>query len=193
MQLYRVVLSWHGSPVVGNAVTVLHFDGSNQSAPPVAAILSAFQTNAQIFTNQTSVTVPVSGDTIEDTTGALVGTWSATGGGTMTGSNTGIVAAGVGACITWKTGGIVTGKKGPRRLRGRTFIVPLAAACYDSDGTIASGALANLVQLADGIMGAGPLAVWHRPTTVGGTNGTSYGVLSNNVRDKVAVLTSRRD
>lgn len=193
MQLHRVVLSWSGPNVVGQAVTVLHFAGDAQPAPPVAAIKAALTSGATIFSNQTGITVPGSGDTIEDTTGALVGTWTASGGGLVAGGVNSNVAAGVGACIGWTTGGIVTGTKGPRRLRGRTFLVPLGVICYDATGTLTPEALVQIENIASGLQGAGPLAVWHRPTTAGGTNGNSYGVISHKVRDKVAVLRSRRD
>lgn len=172
---------------------MLHYDGSNQSAPPVGALLSAFSSGRSVFPSNVSITFPGSGDTIDDTTGDLTGVWSSPDGGTITGTGAGTAAAGVGACITWTTGGIVPGKKGPRKLRGRTFLVPLFGNCFDSDGTIEPTTLANLRSLADGIMASGPLAVWHRPTSATATDGTSYGVLSNNVRDKVAFLSSRRD
>lgn len=193
MQLYRVVLSWAGSAIKGTAVTVLHFDGSNQSAPPVAAIKSAFDTVASILPTGVTVVTPNSGDAIEDTTGALTGVWNGIGGGTSSGSGPGNCAAGVGACVTWTTGGIVNGTKGPRKLRGRTFVVPLHNACYDTDGTLYSTAFSTMQSFATQLQAAGPLAVWHRPASLAAANGTSYGVLSHSVRDKVAYLKSRRD
>ena len=98
-------------------------------------------------------------------------------------------AAGVGACVSWLTGGIVGG----RRLRGRTFLVPLHNSTYDTDGTFTSGVLTALTAFQTAMRAAGPLAVWHRPTTPGGTDGTSYGVIGARVRDRVAFLSSRRD
>lgn len=159
----------------------------------MAAIKTAFDTNKGLFSGNVTISFPVTGDIIDDTTGALTGVWSASVGGTVTGNNAGNPLAGVGACIGWSTGGIVVGKKGPRKLRGRTFIVPLSSACADSDGTLTTTALGQLDSLAAGIQGAGPLAVWHRPTTAGGSDGNSYGVIAHKVRDKVAFLSSRRD
>jgi hypothetical protein len=191
--LYRVVLAWSGAPVVGSAVTVLHFDGSNQSAPPVAGILTAMQNLIPALANNVTVTLPGSGDKIDDRTGALTGVWAGSGAGSITGAGGSASAAGVGACIGWTTGGIVNGSKGPRKLRGRTFIVPLHNACYEANGTLVQGTINNLTAFASGLMAAGPLAIWHRPTTPGGVDGNSYAVLSSKVRDKVAYLSSRRD
>lgn len=193
MHLFRVVVAWSGNGVIGNAVNVLHFDGSNQTAPPVAAIKTAYNNVAARLAPGVTITVPSSGDIIEDTDGSLQGTWSGTGGSVTGGSAGTASAAGVGACVSWYTGGIVQGKRGPRRLRGRTFLVPLSNASYESNGTLESTTLSSLKAFADGLMGAGGLAVWHRPNKTLVLPGNSYAVLSNNVRDKVAILTSRRD
>jgi hypothetical protein len=191
--LNRVLIGWSGGSVVGTAVSVLHFSASDNSAPPVAAIKSAFLAAKDLFPNNVTITVPGSGDVIDDTTGALIGVWTATGGGGVIGGSTAGSAAGVGACIGWTTGGIVTGLHGPRKLRGRTFLVPLATNDYDQDGTLTNIALTMAQTLANSLQASGPLAVWHRPSTKGGSDGNSYGVISAKVRDKVAFLSSRRD
>lgn len=187
--LQRLVLSWAGPPIVGSAVTVLHWSGSEGGTPPVADVYAALQAAAVIFPTNVTITVPNSGDVIDDTTGTLTGVWAGSGGGIVTGGTNGKVAAGVGACIGWTTGGIVNGRK----LRGRTFLVPLVTSGYDTDGTIEPATLSACQTLANALLAAGPLGIWHRPTTVGGTDGTSYGVVSSKVRDKVAFLSSRRD
>lgn len=192
--LNRLVIAWAGGPVVGAAVTVLHFSASDNSAPPVGAVKAAFAAAASSFPAQVTWTFPNSGDVIDDTTGNLVGAWSTTGGGSVTGSLNGNTAAGVGACIGWTTGGIVTGAAGkPHRLRGRTFLVPLSVGEYDVSGALNSTSLTRLGTLANAIQASGPLAIWHRPTTKGGSDGNSYGVISNRIRPKVAYLSSRRD
>lgn len=192
--LHRVIVSYSGGNVVGTAVNVLHFSASDNAAPPLAAIRAAFNAAAGIFTNSTTIDFPSSGDTIDDTTGHLIGVWSVTPQpASVVGSQPGASAAGVGACIGWTTGGIVNGSKGPRKLRGRTFLVPLSSGAYDVNGHLTSFAITTAQTLADSIMGAGPLAVWHRPTTKGGSDGNSYGVGAARVRNKVAYLSSRRD
>jgi hypothetical protein len=187
MQLNRLILTWQGPSIVGSAVTVLHFAG-DAGAVPVAAVKTAVDKLIPALPTTVTVTTPATGETIEDTTGTLTGVWSGSGGGNTVGAGGTNAAAGVGACIGWSTGGIVNG----RRLRGRTFVVPLHVGCYDTDGTLVPGTLINLNDFASGLIAAGPLAVWHRPTTKGGSDGNSYGVTSARVRDKVAVLRSRR-
>jgi len=191
--LHRVVIEWAGAGVVGRAVNVLHYSASDNTAPPVAAIKSAFSAAANMLPQGLVLTFPGSGDTIDDTTGHLVGVWSSSGGGTIPGGGIPAAVGGVGAVLGWTTGGIVNGAKGPRKLRGRTFIAPLDGAAWDADGTLKTNYVTNLTTLGSALMAAGPLAVWHRPTTVGGSDGNSYGVISCKVRDKAAYLSSRRD
>jgi hypothetical protein len=189
MQLHRVVVEWSGPSVTGRAVNVLHYAGSEEAAPDVAAIRSAYVSLVSHLPNQVKIQVPSSGETIEDTTGELLSVWSGASTTVVTGGTVNEAAAGVGACVGWTTGGVIDG----RRLRGRTFVVPLHGQAYDNSGTLSVAALAGVQTFAAGLMGAGPLAVWHRPTTVGGSDGNSYGVIANQVRDKVAYLSSRRD
>ena len=189
MQLNRLVLTWSGPQVVGGGVTVMHFEGAEGAVPDCAAIKAAWEAMATSIPSGVTITVPNSGDVIEDTTGLLVDVWTGTGGGTVAGSGPSNSFSGVGACISWLTGGIVNGK----RLRGRTFVVPLCAGVADLDGTITASTMTQLGTLANALQASGGLAVWHRPTTAGGSDGTSYGVLSNRVRDKAAFLSSRRD
>lgn len=193
MKLHRLVLEWGGTAVTGRAVTVLHYDGTEDAAPPVAAVKTVFSDHAALFPSGTTIDVPTIGDSIEDTTGDLDGVWSTTGGGTVTGTTVGTTVLGVGACLGWSTGGIVPGTKGPRKLRGRTFLVPLAANVWEANGTFSSSVLAQLQDFADDLIATGGLAVWHRPQNVAGTDGNSYAVLTAKVRDKPAMLTTRRD
>lgn len=190
--LHRMIIPWTGAGVVGLSATVLHWDGSDNAAPPVAAVQSAFSGVAGLIPIGTHLTIPTTGDSIDDTTGALTGVWSGTGGGDVAGAGPANFAAGVGACVGWSTGGIVTGTRGPRKLRGRTFIVPLHNSCYDVDGTFTGAALTQLRNFANALQAAGPLAIWHRPTSLAAANGNSYGVIANKVNDKVAYLSSRR-
>ena len=189
MQLNRVVLQWSGPQVVGSAVTVLHYAGDVGGPPSSAAIGGAFGPFMGNFPTGLQLIIPGNGDVIEDTTGDLVDSWSTGADTTTTGGGVATAAAGVGACVTWNTGGIVNA----RRLRGRTFLVPLTSAAYDSTGTLSATAYSALQAFGTALMATGPLAVWHRPTTAGGSDGTSYGVVSYRARDKVAYLSSRRD
>jgi hypothetical protein len=101
-------------------------------------------------------------------------------------------SAASGGVVTWRTAGVRNG----RRVRGRTFLVPLASAAYQSDGTIASAVLTSLntnfaTFLSD--TNSAVLGVYARPTFKGATDGAWFTVTGFNVPDKVAVLRSRRD
>ena len=188
MQLNRVVVQWDGPAVVGAAVNVLHFAG-DVGPPDPSAIKAAYDNLSTILPGTSTIVTPSSGDVIEDTTGELLDVWSAPGGGTTVGGAGGTVAGGVGACVTWLTGGIING----RRLRGRTFLVPLSSTAYEGDGTLTTTAQTALQGFAEDLIASGPLAVWHRPTGPSVSDGNSYGVIAYRLRDKVAFLSSRRD
>lgn len=95
-----------------------------------------------------------------------------------------------GAVVTWRTNDLRNG----RRIRGRTFIVPLATQSFESDGTLESDSLTALRAFADTLMGSsldGDFGVWSRPGAGGG--GVFASVVGYSVPDMVAVLRSRRD
>lgn len=127
---------------------------------------------------------------ISDTDGTLSNIWGVTPSTQSNFASAGAYAGGSGAVVTWNT----SATRGQTRLRGRTFIVPLGGAAYQSDGTLSATALtainlhaANLATDADS-----DLRVWGRPSTVLGA-GVSSSVVSRTVRDHVAQLRSRRD
>lgn len=96
----------------------------------------------------------------------------------------------VGAVITWRTDDLRNG----RRIRGRTFLVPLATTAFESDGTLTSGARDRVDDFAVAVRGgpgAGDLGVWSRP--VNGSGGVFASVTAHSVPDMAAVLRSRRD
>lgn len=183
----RIVVEWDGPSVQGLAVTVLHFPDT--VSDPSLVVSAFFQEIRLMLTSDHTITVPGSGDVIDEATGDLTGVWTGAGFVVMTG-NLGPqpTAAGVGACITWLTSGIVSS----RRVRGRTFIVPIPVANYDPDGTLTSGALTRLDTAAAILQPS--LAVWHRPTAAGGgSDGSEHPAVDYRIRDKVAFLSSRRD
>lgn len=115
---------------------------------------------------------------------------------------TGSMAAPVGATAQWTTASYLYG----RRVKGRTYLVPLAASAFESNGTLISGALSTLNTAAAALVAGGSnLVVYTRkrdakpanPTTgapaVTARAGGSSLVVSGAVRDIAAVLRSRRD
>ena len=146
-------------------------------------------------------TVESIGDIIEDTTGAIVGTWNQPLVPTIAGVAVGAYAAPTGAAQTWLTDGIVAGK----RVRGRTFLVPLASGTFQTDGTLdnptaASIALAGVAlvtsQSASFVVWSRPFkgspAVLTRPARPARL-GSHHLITGTRVTDKAAVLRSRRD
>jgi len=100
-------------------------------------------------------------------------------------------SASTGAVVTWRTAGVRNG----RRVRGRTFIVPLAGGAYGQDGTLGAGdqqeTVAAATTLAAPVSGL-VLGVWSRPSAPGANDGAFHPVTSATVPDMAAVLRSRR-
>jgi hypothetical protein len=142
-----------------------------------------------LFPSNVTVQVPQSGDLINSTTGGLAGTWTSAFNASVTGTAAGVYAAPAGAVVRWLTDGIVAG----RRLRGRTFLVPLAATAYQTDGSLLGTTVTNIQAAAQALVTAetANLGVWHRP--VGGAGGSWSPVVSADVPDRAAILRSRRD
>lgn len=184
----RMRVTWSGSPVIGPGLSTFYFASSatTQSAS-VKAFFTAIKAN---FSNTISWDIPNTGDLLDETTGTLTGVWTSSGGGTVTASATpGPTAGGAGYRVRWVTSGIVFG----RRVIGTTFLVPLAGAAYDNDGTPNATVLSNTSTAAAALIAAEPtMRIWSRPNTPGGSNGTSSPVISAFCPDLASSLRSRR-
>lgn len=144
---------------------------------------------AAIMSGYVTVTIPNNGEAFDEATGALTGTWTDGTAGTVTGGGSGAYAGGVGACCAWTTSGI----HNARKVRGRTFIVPLAANTYDSDGSLAAGTISTLETAANTFLSAAAskALIWARPSTDVPV-GDAYPIVAANVADHVSWLRSRR-
>ena len=84
---------------------------------------------------------------------------------------------------------------GGRRVRGRTFVSPLADAAVTTDGVLGGSAQSELEALGASMLAAltagDTWVVWHRPK--GASPGYAAPITSTSVPFKLAVLTSRRD
>lgn len=128
-------------------------------------------------------------DNIEVTDGTLQSSVPVTPPAAITGTSAGVYPAPSGLCITWLTGLVHQG----RRVRGRTFFVPLANTAYDTSGTLATSFLTSVRTAASAyIAGAVNPCVWARPDP-GTTNGAAFAIAAGTCLDKAAILTSRRD
>lgn len=159
----------------------------------VAALVTFFSSVKNLHPGGVSWTVPGTGDLINEANGDLVGTWTQAGSGTQTSTSAvAAYAAGVGACIQWQTSGIVH----KRRVRGKTFLVPLLAANYENNGTILAAAVTTMQNAANALVAASNLQIWSRPFDGTPTNparsGAGYEVTAGVVLDRVARLRSRQ-
>lgn len=184
---------WAGSP----ATTT--FYGSTGTGTAQALANECFGLLNNIFAPTASATNLPNGlriaedpfvDELDEATGDQVGRLAVTSNPDIQGVGVNNWAAPAGACITWSTNNFIAG----RRVRGRTFLVPLAAAVYQTDGTLnptfLSGVAAAITTFINGL--SEPV-VWHRPTTPGGSDGSKNPIITGLMKDHVAILTSRRD
>jgi len=182
--LWRVPVVWDGLTGLPG-VSVFHGAAGGSA---VADIKTFFNDIKALFPAGLTWQIPTEGDVIDDATGTLTGGWSDVAGGTVSSTGSGIWASGTGMYVTWGTGTIVNG----RRLKGRTFLCPLFGSAFQTDGTIVN-AYVSTVQTAANLLVAGlDLKIWHRPSTPGGSDGSSATVTSAQAQDKVTSLRSRR-
>lgn len=183
----RVRALWSGF-VGAPGYTTLYFDASS-TPPPTAAMRSWFQGMNSVLPSVVTIQVPGTGDLLESSTGVIIGTWTTAVPAAVTGVGAGVYAAPSGLITNFATGSVIAG----RRLRGRSFIVPINGTMYDSNGTLSAPALAAMSATNGTFLTAvaSSLIVWHRP--VGGAGGDFGAVTAITTPDKTCVLRSRRD
>lgn len=143
-----------------------------------------------ILPSGVKIVLETEADVLNSDTGETIGSievdaYSATGSGTAGG-----YSAASGAVVNWRTNDFRFG----RRIRGRSFIVPLAGSAYEADGTLTSSAITSLRGFGDQIVSGGSdpqFGVWSRPRN--GTGGVFATATSATVPDMAAVLRSRRN
>jgi hypothetical protein len=138
-----------------------------------------------------SYTINPTVEVIEDTNGNLQRFMTVAPDTSRVGAGTGNYAAPTGAVVNWYTNVV----RGTRRLKGKSFIVPLVSTAYETNGTLSTAFLTAIRTAANTLVTAvapGRLGVWGRPTTSGGTDGIWGFVETSSVPDMAAILTSRR-
>src|SRR5262245_29880999 len=113
--LYRTQAVWQGW---GGAPGYTNIYSTTAANP--AALSSFFDSIKVYIPNSVSVSFSGSGIKINDATGALTGTWSATAGTSRGGTGVGGFTSVSGAMVKWVTNTIVRDKI----VLGRTFLVP---------------------------------------------------------------------
>jgi len=182
--LYRVRSIWSGFPGGPGVSTMFFLD----MATAIDAVHTFWAALAPRLPEDVHIQVQNFGDVISDTTGELVDSWTADTVAVVVGSNTDGYAAPAGACVNWHTDTVVNGK----RLRGRTFLVPIGPNAFQTDGSLGPTPIANIQSYADALVASesSSFVVWHRGS---GTDGTFGLITAAQVPDKVVVLRSRRD
>lgn len=183
IERYRVGWTgFTGSP----GVSTFYFFGAVDPAGSLHAMFDAIKAR---FPNTVTWSFPAQGDTIDDSTGQLNGSFSSAGAASVTGTDAGVYSAPSGAVIRWSTGTIIGG----RRVSGHTFLVPLAGSAYQGDGTISTTPLGDIQTAVNTWLGttAGlAQVIFRRPGSTGGAGHVA--VTSAVVPDEAVVLRSRR-
>jgi hypothetical protein len=195
---FRVVLNWTGFNG-GPGFTNLYF----KTAGDTAVLLTDAQNAvtkvdawATALSNHLPAAVSVRVDPtvteMNEQTGAQIGFLPTTAPAAHPGGDSSGYSAASGACFNWYTSGALNG----RRVRGRTFIVPLGGTKYDSTGTLASTTVTSFQTATQTLLdnnSVSRLQVWHRPSVAAPTSGAAFPVEFYTLPDKAAILTSRRD
>ena len=198
----RVNCAWQNFPGAPG-VSVFWLENATQAR--VDAIRTFFNSIAGLIPTGTTITVPGSGDVLNDSDGKISSTWSVTTPpAVVTGTGAGAYAGQTGMVVHWLTAGVING----RRLRGRTFIVPTVNTTFETNGSPTSAAINTLNTAANTLVGALGLdfVVWSRPvkahtkydpesgapTNVPARAGSTANVTGVRVPDLAITLRSRR-
>lgn len=190
--MLRVTTQWGGFPGAPGYTNLYFGEGANaQSAAnaAVAAVHAFWDSFKGSMPAGVTLTVLPDVAQINSNSGQASGIFAISPAPTViAGAAAGPYAGGTGACITWVTAGFVNG----RQVRGRTFVVPIPASLYGSDGTLAD-AMRDLLAASATALRDTPgveLLVWHRGGLLSAS--TVHPVVSSYVRDRAAILRSRR-
>lgn len=187
----RLRVAWTGFPGAPGVSTFYSTDAAKMRTDVIAlfsAILGPLPADVHL-------SVPSQGDIVDVDTGVIVGGWSDGAETLFQGASQEVYAAPVGAVILWSTSAFTGG----RRLKGRTFIVPLASGAFFQDGSLgaAVSAILNDAAAAYAASGAGTHVIYRRPKhpTLSDPRtwlGSTGPIIGGTVPDMAAVLTSRR-
>lgn len=166
-------------------------DATQEAANGAAErVLAAFNLMREELPSGVEIQLDPEADVIDSDTGEMLGIIEVPGGNAIGAGGGGGWSAASGAVVNWRTNDFRFG----RRIRGRTFLVPLAGSAYESDGTLAGGsrnAIRDFGAEMVGGTGSADFGVWSRPRD--GAGGVWATAVAATVPDMAAVLRSRRD
>ena len=199
-QIMRVALRWNGfvgAPGYSNFYFG-HFDRSinidDADAADACDRVNAFVASIKsLLPNVVQLQVEDECGVLDETNGNLLAVVNGDSGGPQNGTaGTGGYGAASGAVVSWRTARV----RNNRRIRGRTFIVPLYSSKYGADGSLDGATSTTLSGAANTLwdnVSDLDLGVWARSNNDLFPNGEWAPVTSCNVPDMNAVLRSRRD
>lgn len=193
MAIFRVQAVWTGF-TGGPGYSSFHFaeEGTPGYDPAMRdAVVDFFDGIQSLMPTTFRVNVSREIEVYDSATGTLTGYENdESGQGGVTGSGSGGYVGPAGAVVTWNTNTVSNG----RRVRGRTFLVPLRTAAFEADGTLSTNAL-NSINAAASVLSSPTFAhnfvIFSRRG--GGQAPVVAPVVSHRVPDMAAVLRSRRD
>lgn len=176
----KVVTTWSGFPGAPGFST-MYFSGN--TAPPLAALSTFWNACKNLLPTTVTLNIANTGVTMSVVTGKPDGTWTGAAQTPIVGTGANAYAAPAGMEIEWKTGTFSNG----REVRGKTFLVPVIIACYQTDGTILDTNRDATTAAATALIAATPkIGVWSK------TSNTFVTATTARCLDKAVVLRSRR-
>lgn len=202
MPVGLLTTTWTGGPSSpGKTIMCIDGDGAADFGAALAAVRQWWIDLAFYIPTDYVLQVDGSIDLVDEATGQLSGEYvAATPPGPVTGGYSGVYASGSGYRVDWATAGIRNG----RRVRGRTYIVPLGGTLFTGDGVVDPAVVSATQTAATTLIGAldaaaAPLGVYSRPIKADPAAGVepAAGVLNDVIGSKVpskgAFLRGRRD
>jgi hypothetical protein len=196
----RVVTRWTGFNGAPGFTNLFFRDFEGGDGQPNQASIEGAQARVQTFwnavndylPNDVTLTIDSVVDILDSTNGQLINSLNAPSSPVITGLDASSYAAASGAVISWRTATIRNG----RRIRGRTFLVPMGSGAFGVNGGIQPSIVTALQNAANALLassGTPDLHIWARPTGPGATDGVLGLVTGASVPTVGAVLRSRRD
>jgi hypothetical protein len=189
----RILTRWAGGPSAPG-LTVMNVDASALNAQNAVNAVRAFWSSfATAIPAAYTLTVDPTVELHDQATSNLTGTsTAATPPVSVAGTGASSWAAGVGGRMDWLTGSVVDG----RRVRGRTFVIPLISTHYATDGTMQDASVTTFSGYGATLLSAlttasSPMVIWtqHKP---GSGFSAATAVTSCRFADQVSVLRGRR-
>lgn len=186
---------WSGGPSAPG-LTVMNVDADTalDFSAALAAVVDFWTAVKGYLSNDYSLQVDPNVDLFNEADGGISGAFTENPApAPVLGAGAGGYANGIGGRIDWATSGIV----GRRRVKGRTFLVPLTSGVFNDTGLISPTVQTTFGNAATALINAletagTPLVVWSRPGK-GLADGAKNQVIAATVPTKPAVLRGRRD